>query len=294
MRPSSSSPTGISSRRFVRLTVSPSEMCSHGPNSTAPTLSDSRLSARPITSCGQLEHLEGHAVLEAVDAGDAVADREDGADLGQVGLTGVEALDAGLEDGGDLVGLDLHEWLLRGCASRPGRLACEVVRGGCGSRRPGSSCRPGRRGRRGCRARPSTERSTLRPVCSAMRSPIWLTVALSSSTAEVTWTGSSLFSSQPQLVEPAPDAEDHRHPVVLDQQLEEVDEDRVGVGDRAIEPVLLLGGREVGREEEHLQLAGLVERVGELRRAARGSSRACPAPSRPRRANGRRPRRSPP
>ena len=57
----------------------------------------------------QLEHLEGHAVLEAVDAGDAVTDRQDGPDLGQVGLTGVEALDAGLEDGGDLVGLDLHE-----------------------------------------------------------------------------------------------------------------------------------------------------------------------------------------
>ena len=57
----------------------------------------------------EFEHLERHAVLEAVDAGDAVTDREDGADLGQVGLTGVEALDAGLEDGGDLVGLDLHE-----------------------------------------------------------------------------------------------------------------------------------------------------------------------------------------
>jgi hypothetical protein len=52
--------------------------------------------------------------------------------------------------------------------------------------------------------------------------------------------------------------------VVLDQDLEEVDEDRVGVGDRAVQPVLLLDRREVGREEEHLQLAGLVERVGEL------------------------------
>ncbi len=58
---------------------------------------------------GQLEHLEGHAVLEAVDAGDAVADREDGADLGQVRLAGVQVLDAGLQDAGDLVGLDLHE-----------------------------------------------------------------------------------------------------------------------------------------------------------------------------------------
>src|SRR5919108_2175087 len=52
IRPSICSPTGISSRRFVRLTVSPSTILSHGPNSTAPTLSDSRLSARPVTSCG--------------------------------------------------------------------------------------------------------------------------------------------------------------------------------------------------------------------------------------------------
>ena len=56
----------------------------------------------------QLEHLERHAVLEAVDAGDAVADRQDGADLGQVRLARIEVLDAGLEDGSDLVGLDLH------------------------------------------------------------------------------------------------------------------------------------------------------------------------------------------
>ena len=52
MRPSSSSPTGISSRSPVRLTVSPSSILSQSPNSTAPTLSDSRLSARPVTSCG--------------------------------------------------------------------------------------------------------------------------------------------------------------------------------------------------------------------------------------------------
>ncbi len=56
----------------------------------------------------QVEHLEGHAVVEAVDAGDAVGDREDGADLGELGAIGVQALDALLEDAGDLVGLDLH------------------------------------------------------------------------------------------------------------------------------------------------------------------------------------------
>jgi hypothetical protein len=46
----------------------------------------------------QLEHLERHAVLEAVDARNAVAHRQHGADLGQVRPAGVEALDARLQD----------------------------------------------------------------------------------------------------------------------------------------------------------------------------------------------------
>ncbi len=52
MRPSSASPTGISSRPPVRFTVSPSTTFSQSPNSTVPTLSDSRFSASPVTSCG--------------------------------------------------------------------------------------------------------------------------------------------------------------------------------------------------------------------------------------------------
>src|SRR3954466_15080951 len=51
-RPSSSSPTGISSSFPVRFTVSPSETLSHSPKSTAPTLSSSRFNANPTTSCG--------------------------------------------------------------------------------------------------------------------------------------------------------------------------------------------------------------------------------------------------
>ena len=65
---------------------------------------------------GQLEHLEGHAVLQAVHARDAVGDRQHGADLGQLGAAAVEPLDAALEDAGDLVGVDLHVVLLGGSA----------------------------------------------------------------------------------------------------------------------------------------------------------------------------------
>ena len=42
---------------------------------------------------GQVEHLERHAVVEPVDAGDAVGDREHGADLGEVGGVGLQSLD---------------------------------------------------------------------------------------------------------------------------------------------------------------------------------------------------------
>jgi hypothetical protein len=49
----------------------------------------------------ELEPLERNAVLEPVDAGDPVADLEDGADLGEIGLD-VELLDPGLQDRGDL------------------------------------------------------------------------------------------------------------------------------------------------------------------------------------------------
>ena len=55
----------------------------------------------------ELEPLERDAVLEPVDAGDAVADLEDGADLGEIGLD-VVLLDPLLEDRGDLFGTEFH------------------------------------------------------------------------------------------------------------------------------------------------------------------------------------------
>ena len=69
---------------------------------------------------------------------------------------------------------------------------------------------------------------------------------------------------RPELVELAPDAEERRHAVALGEQLEEVDAVLVGVLDDLPIAVLLLLRGEVGREEEDLQVAVLVERVGEL------------------------------
>src|SRR5262249_50095417 len=57
----------------------------------------------------ELEPLQGDAVHEPVDTGDAVADLQNGADLGEVGLD-VVTLDPLLQDRGDLLWAQLH-WL---------------------------------------------------------------------------------------------------------------------------------------------------------------------------------------
>ncbi len=62
----------------------------------------------PGDAVGKLEHLQGHAVVEPVDAGDSVGHGEHGADLGEIGAAGLEALDALPQDRGDLVWLDFH------------------------------------------------------------------------------------------------------------------------------------------------------------------------------------------
>ena len=60
----------------------------------------------------QIEHLERHAVVEAVDAGDPVGHGQHRPDLGEVGALRVHSLDPLPEDRCDLVRLDLHLLLL--------------------------------------------------------------------------------------------------------------------------------------------------------------------------------------
>jgi hypothetical protein len=60
---------------------------------------------------GQLEHLERHAVVQAVDARDPVGHREHGPDLRQVGALGLQTLDPLAQDARYLVRLDLHVYL---------------------------------------------------------------------------------------------------------------------------------------------------------------------------------------
>ena len=123
-RPSSSSPTGTEMMRPVRLTVSPSLMsveCAEQHGADAVLFEVQRDAEHAVR---ELEHLAGHGALDAVDAGDAVADRHDGADFGHVDVHGVVA-DLVADDFGNLFGLDLHAdpsvSLLAGPASETAR-----------------------------------------------------------------------------------------------------------------------------------------------------------------------------
>ena len=60
-----------------------------------------------LDAAGEFDHLAGLDVVETVDAGDAVADRQDATDLGDLGFA-AEVGDLLLQDGGDFRGPDFH------------------------------------------------------------------------------------------------------------------------------------------------------------------------------------------
>src|SRR3954470_16714705 len=60
-----------------------------------------------LDAVGELDHLAGLDIVEAIGAGDAVADREDGAHLGNFGLI-AEAGDLVANDLGNFSGADVH------------------------------------------------------------------------------------------------------------------------------------------------------------------------------------------
>ena len=62
----------------------------------------------PLMPLGELDHFAGLDVVEAVDAGDAVADRQHLADFGDFGFV-AEVLDLLLENCGNFGGADVHQ-----------------------------------------------------------------------------------------------------------------------------------------------------------------------------------------
>jgi hypothetical protein len=85
----------------VRLTGSPSVTCSQSPREGSRRC-PLRVEGDPGDAVLELEHLHGHAVLESVDAREAVPDLQHRPDVGQVRLD-VVVLDPLLQDRGDLL-----------------------------------------------------------------------------------------------------------------------------------------------------------------------------------------------
>src|SRR2546423_9363044 len=260
MRPSRPSPTGIWSRRSVRLTVSPSSILSHSPNSTAPTLSDSRLSARPVTSCGsssisidmQLSRPWRRAIPSAIERTVPTSDRSaPPSSSPSMRLLRMLVISSGL--------IFIQLPLSRG----RGHFSSQSLQ-------------------------PTPHRSVHDQVADAhrdasdgigvdrrleLRAPACLLLdPLADRVDEVVVeldgapdrNRQHLVLPLPELVELLPDPEQHGHPVPLGEELQEADEALVRALDDPADRVLLLLRGEVRREEEHLELPVPVERVREL------------------------------
>ena len=107
--------------RPVRLTGSPSLICLEVAEQHGADAVFFEVQRDAEDAVRELEHLAGHRPLDAVHARDAVADRDDGADFGDVDLDGVAA-DLVANDLGDFFRSDVHRHLPVG--SRP---ACGPV-----------------------------------------------------------------------------------------------------------------------------------------------------------------------
>ena len=123
----------------------------------------------------------------------------------------------------------------------------------------------------------SLETSTSRSVCSPIRSPMLSHGRVVELDRARDVDRQQLVRLLPQRVELGPDAEDDRHPVALDQRLEEVHEPPGPRPSTArCSASFFSVDREVGREEEHRQVAVLVHGVGELPELlAHSSSTSC-------------------
>ena len=119
-------PTGTSTMAPVRLTVSPSLMVLSLPKITHADIVGFQVQRHALDAAGKLDHLAGLDIVEAIDAGDAVADAQHFADFADLRF-GAEILDFALQDGGDFGGLDIHVLVSSSWphAGRPAWCECE-------------------------------------------------------------------------------------------------------------------------------------------------------------------------
>src|SRR3954452_11935343 len=261
MRPSMFSPTGMSSRWPVRLTVSPSTICSHGPNSTAPTLSDSRFSARPVTSWGnssisndmQFSRPWTRAMPSATDRTVPTSARSASSTSSpSMRLLRMEVISSDLICTVRLVSLDARH------------LAAQLVESVADRRVEHGVADAEDDAADDVRIDVGVELDLLaRLLADPLADPLDDVLVELDGGGHVH--GEELVLLGPELVVGPPDAVDCRHPVVVEQHAEEVAEAFVRIVQGLVEAVLLLLRREVRGEEEQRQVAGLLDGLGELR-----------------------------
>src|SRR3954451_1306393 len=260
MRPRSSSPTGISSSWLVRLTVSPSTTFSQSPNSTAPTLSDSRFRASPVTSCGsssisnasQFSRPWMRAMPSPTESTVPTSARSASSTSSpSMRLLRMEVISSGLICTVRLVSLDARHVAAQLVES----VADRRVEHGVADAEHDAADDVG--------VDVGVELDLLaRLLTDPLADPLDDVVLELDGGGHVH--GEELVLLGPELVVGPPDAVDDRHPVVVEQHAEEVAEGVVRVVQGLVEAVLLLLRREVRGEEEQRQVAGLLDGLGEL------------------------------
>src|SRR3954454_7330951 len=263
MRPSRASPTGTSRSLPVRLTVSPSTILSQLPKSTTPTLSASRLSARPVTSCGsssvsklmQFSRPCTRAMPSPTERTVPTSvSSDDSASSPSMRRLRMDVISSGLicsamgSSGRALTARDLLAKLFESVAdgrvhdrvTHPQDDAADDVRIHVGRE---LDLAPGLLGDA------VAERAHELVVELHRRGDLHR---------------QQLVLLAPERVVRAADPVDDGHPVLLEQELEEVHDVLVGAVDGLVQAVDLLLRGEVGREEERRQVAVAFDRVGDL------------------------------
>src|SRR3954454_10702963 len=285
MRPSRPSPTGISSSLPERLTVSPSSILSHSPHSTTPTLSDSRFSARPVTSCGsssissdwQLSSPCTRAMPSAIDSTVPTSERS----APPSSSPSILCLRMLVISSGLIFMSAMSPWIPPKRCCRAARLV--VVSSSLSARQLSGL---------GHLLPKSLQAGADRPVHDLVPDPqheaaeqvrvdlgreldlaVRLVLDLLADVLHEVLVEldrardrhrEQLALLGVEVVEVPLDAEDRRHAVALREELEEAHEVLVRPADHLADALLLLLRGEVRREEVHLEVAVLVERLDEL------------------------------
>src|SRR3954447_17339037 len=262
MRPSSSSPTGISSSLPVRLTVSPSTTLSQSPNSTTPTLSSSRFSASPVTSWGrssissdmQLSSPWTRAMPSATERTVPTSARSaPSVSRPSMRSRRMLAISSGL----------ISTFFSFALSSRACDFLSQSLQLVAHARVQDHVANLQHDPPEDVLVDVGLELDRLARLLLDLLSHLLDEVRGQVDRARQLHLEAALLL-RPHLVEPAPDAHDRGHAVLLREQLEEVDEFRLRPRDNPSDALALLGRREVGAEQKYLQITVFRDRVSDL------------------------------